>query len=349
MHVGFLARARAGRERALLAFDLAQARHQLAHHRLAEARADAADMDQLLVLAMSAMHADQQRAQPLALAGPAADHHLVAGPALGLDPAADAARAIGRIELLGDDAFQVHATRRFQHRVARRLEMLDILQARMLALEPVEQLLQARLAIAQGQGAQILAVGEQQIEGKEDQLLRLPFGQGRLQRREVGRAMGIERHRLAIDHAVRQLRRLLGDRRELLRPVEALARAQPGLAVLDAQLQAIAVELDLVRPSGLRGRALDQLAELRFDEGRHLADLAWLRLAFGEGRLVAAALLVALPDRTGRSPLAGHERRRRPSFADRDLVQGAAPTPLTSHSPRGRRPRRPRGPPRRDA
>ena len=190
MHVGFLARAGAGRERALLAFDLAQPRHQLAHDGLAEARADAADMDQLLVLAVSAMHADQQRAQPLALAGPAADHHLVAGPALGLDPAAGAARAIGRIELLGDDAFQVHATRRFQHRVARRLEMLDILQARMLAPEPVEQLLQARLAIAQGQGAQILAVGEQQIEGKEDQLLRLPFGQGRLQRREVGRAMG---------------------------------------------------------------------------------------------------------------------------------------------------------------
>src|SRR4029450_10383689 len=127
--------------------------------------------------------------------------------------------------------------------------------------------------------------------------------------------MGIERHRLAVDHAIRQLLRLLGSRLELLRPVQALARAQARLAVLDAQLQAIAVELDLMRPAGRGGGTLDQLAELRLDEGRHLADLARLGLAFREGGLVATTLLVALPDGAGPAPLAGDERRRRPPGA----------------------------------
>ena len=187
-----------------------------------------------------------------------------------------------------------------------------------------EQLLQAHLAIAQGEAAQILAVGEQQIEGKEDELFRLPFGQGGLQGGEVGRTMRIERHRLAVDHAIGQLLGLFGGRLELLRPVQALARAQARLAVLDPQLQAIAVELDLVRPARLRRRALNQLAELRLDESRYLADLARLGLSFGEGCLVAAALLGALPDRTGRASLAGHERRRRPPGADGDLLKGPA-------------------------
>jgi len=158
----------------------------------------------------------------------------MARPALGLDPAAAAARPIGRIEFLGDDALQVHAAGRFQHRVARRLEMLDILQTGMLAPQPFEQLLQARLAIAQGKRAQVLVPGEQQVAGKEDQLLRLSFGERCLQGGEVGCAVGVERHRLTIDQAVRQLLRLLGDRRELRGPVQALAGAQASLAVLDA-------------------------------------------------------------------------------------------------------------------
>ena len=74
-----------------------------------------------------------------------------------------------------------------------------------------------------------------------------------------------------------------GDRRELLRPVEALARAQPGLAVLDAQLQAIAVELDLVRPSRpARARARPACRAAVRRRSASLRDLAWLRLAFGE-------------------------------------------------------------------
>ena len=67
-----------------------------------EAGADAADVDQLAV----AVDAGDQRAERAAGGGPAADHHLVPGAALGLGPGLAAAGLIGRVEPLGDDAFQ---------------------------------------------------------------------------------------------------------------------------------------------------------------------------------------------------------------------------------------------------
>ena len=124
MDVAFPGRAGAGGERARLAFDRPELGQQPANLRLAKAGADLADIDQLL----AAMDADQQRAHFLGFAGPAADHHLMAGAGLGLQPASAAARSVGRVELLGDDAFEAHARSRFQHGRARGLEMLDIAQ-----------------------------------------------------------------------------------------------------------------------------------------------------------------------------------------------------------------------------
>ena len=320
MNAAFPGRAGAGGERAGLAFDRPKLGQQPANLRFAEAGADLADIDQLL----AAMDADQQGTHLLGFAGPAADHHLMAGAGLDLQPVSDAARSVGRGELLGDDAFEAHARSRFQHGRARGLEMLDIAQRRMLALEPVQQLLQPRLALAERQGAQILAVGEQQIEGEEDQGVGLALRKGCLQGAEIRHAALVERHRLAVDHAVRQALGLLGDGGKFRRPVQPLAGAQHRLAVLDAQLQAIAVELDLVRPAGAAGRLLVQLGELRLDEFGHRRDLAGLGLGGRDGGLLAAILLVALPHRAGRALLAGHERRRRPARAERDLLQGAA-------------------------
>src|SRR5262249_17281782 len=141
---------------------------------------------------------------------------------------------------------------------------------------------------------------------------------------EVGRALIGERDRLAVDHAVGKLLGRLGDGREFLRPVEALAGAQDRLAILDAQLQAVAVELHLVRPAARRRRALDQLGELGLDELRHRLDLLGPSTRLGEGGRVAPAFLVALPHRAGAALLGGHEWRRRVAGADRDLLQGAA-------------------------
>jgi hypothetical protein len=133
----------------------------------------------------------------------------------------------------------------------------------------------------------------------------------------------VERAGFAVDHAVRKLRRDIGDRLELGRPVEPLARPQDRLAVLDPELQAIAVELDLMHPARLGWRAVDQLAELGLEEARHRADLFRRGARLWRHRLVAAALLVAVPHRA-RSALPGrHERRGRLAAADGNLAQRA--------------------------
>ena len=324
MHVGFLRRAGTGRERAGLARHGTQLRHQRAHHALAEAGADAADIDQFAVLALAAMDAGEQRAQAAAFAGPAADHHLVAGAALGLGPAITAAGLVGRVQLLGDDALEVHAAGRLQHRIAAGLEMIDVAQARMLALHTVEQRLQPRLALRKRQGALILGFEEQQVEGEEDQVFRLVVGECGLQCREIRRAMAVECNSFAVEDAIRQRLCLLGDRREFPRPVETLARAQRRLAILNAKLQPVAIELHLMGPARAAGDAFDQLGQLRFDELRHGGSLLRLCLALRRRSCVSAILLVALPDRARAALLARHERLGRLARAQRDLLQGAS-------------------------
>ena len=180
----------------------------------------------------------------------------MAGAALGLDPAADAARAIGRVELLGDDAFEAHAAGRFQHRIARRLEMLDIAQRRMLALEPVQQLLQPRLALAERQRRadprrRRTADRRRRRSGRRT----CPPTSAACRAAKSGAPCVSSATASPSIMQSGRLLGLLGDGGELLRPVQPLARAQRRLAVLDAQLQAIAVELDLVRPAGVRRAA----------------------------------------------------------------------------------------------
>ena len=65
-----------------------------------------------------------------------------------------------------------------------------------------QQRLEPFLALGEGQGAQIFAASEQQIEDEIDQVLRSSVGQGRLQRREVGRAAVIEGNDLAVDDRI---------------------------------------------------------------------------------------------------------------------------------------------------
>ena len=197
----------------------------------------------------------------------------------------------------------------------------------MLALEPVQQVLQPLLALAERQRAQVLAVGEQQIESEQDQAVGFAVRQRGLQGAEIRHPTTVEGDGLAVDQAIRQGLGLLGDGGELLRPVEPLAGAQHRLAVLDPELQAITVELDLVRPAPSGGRVLDQLAKLRLDEARHRRDLlrlGGLRAPRGCRLLAAAAIPVAVPHRARRALLVRHEGRRRAAGAERDLLQAAA-------------------------
>ena len=81
---------------------------------------------------------------------------------------------------------------------------------------------------------------------------------------EVRRAVLVQRAGLAVDDgSPAGPWPSAADVAELVGPVEALAGPQRRLAALDAQLQPIAVELDLVAPAGARRRPLDRLGQLR--------------------------------------------------------------------------------------
>ena len=86
-------------------------------------------------------------------------------------------------------------------------------------------------------------------------------------------------------------------RLELVGPVEALARLQRRVAAGHAQLHAIAVELHLVTPAVAARRAIDELAQLRFDELGHLRALG-LRLDCGLADFAFADLRVAFGSAT---------------------------------------------------
>src|SRR6185436_19229346 len=112
--------------------------------------------------------------------------------------------------------------------------------------------------------------------------------------------MLVEGTDLAVDHAIRQGFGGPGDGGELAGPVEALAGAQLGLAILDPKLHAVAVEFDFMRPTRAIGRALDQLGELRLDELRHLRNLA--RRDLLAALLLGSVFFVVapgMPDRAG--------------------------------------------------
>ena len=94
---------------------------------------------------------------------------------------------------------------------------------RVAAARSAQKPLQPGLALGQWQWAQIVVALEQQIEGEEDEIVGLLLGQGRLQRGEIGRAVVVERHDLAIDDAVRRDAAAFGDRGKFRGPVESLA------------------------------------------------------------------------------------------------------------------------------
>ena len=164
-------------------------------------------------------------------------------------------------------------------------------------------------------------------KAKNTRSIGLAVGNRRLQGGKIRRALGIERDDLAVDQHVGQRAAFPGDRLELVGPVQPLARLQRGLAVLDAQLHAIAVELDLVAPARAAGRPLDGRAELRRDEVGHRADL----LGFGQHRFALRARFrgfapVGMPDRIGLAApaLRGHERFWRTALAGGDFFHRAA-------------------------
>src|SRR5882757_4927535 len=140
------------------------------------------------------------------------------------------------------------------------------------------------------QAREITAVAMEEIEDVIDEPLALARFERSLQPREGGNAVRVLDYDFAIDQrgARRQLRDGGGEVRKFGRPVEPLAGQQPNVAVREAGLDAIAVELDFVHPAPAARRRGAQSRQRWRHEGRE-------RRAMRPGFLLAlrAALLGA--------------------------------------------------------
>src|SRR5581483_3922092 len=138
-----------------------QPRQELLDLALAEARADAAEIDEM----RSPTHADEKRPKLAVGRRPAADHDFMSGPAFGLGPVAASGGLIGRVQPLRDDSLQRQPAGRSQHGVARRHEMLGVAnELTSPRASPRQQFPQASLPLGEREVAQVSALNEQEIE-----------------------------------------------------------------------------------------------------------------------------------------------------------------------------------------
>jgi hypothetical protein len=129
-----------------------------------------------------------------------------------------------------------------------------------------QQLHQRRLARLQRLPPQVHPVELQQVEGIQERLGLL--SRAIAQPVEHRETVLVHDHDLSIDDAAlaRERHQRGRDRRIALRPHEAVAGDQVHAAVILPRLQAVAVMLDLVNPSGAGRRLLGQRREARFDK-----------------------------------------------------------------------------------
>ena len=148
-----------------------------------------------------------------------------------------------------------------------------------------QHLLQRTLALDQRQAAQIVPVEIEQVEGHVDQPVRVFLGELAPQRLEIRQAGLADHGRFAVDDQLPRRKRLgcACDLAELLGPVIAAAGEDPDPAVVDMQLRAVAINLDLMQPVGPLGGALAQRRVAGRDEPR-----IGRGLGAGEGGAAAA-------------------------------------------------------------
>ena len=165
----------------------------------------------------------------------------------------------------------------------------------------------ARLALDQRRAGQILAVEMQQIEHVIDQRSWRPFLRSSCNAEKSETPLSFDRGDLAIEDGVviGRARRRPRRRPETCRPVEAGAGLQRDLAVADARLDAVAVELDLVHPAVGVGRLCARGREAGRDEVRQSA----LRAPASLAELFACRVWLAVLRRGVRG--AGSWRSRR--------------------------------------
>lgn len=143
---------------------------------------------------------------------------------------------------------------------------------------------------------QVVAVEVQQVEGLIDQPARVAAAQRLLQTSETADAVGGEGDDLAVEQRLfdGQLLHVPGEFREAVCPVLGVAGDQPDLAAIEADHDAIAIELDLMNPVRALRDLVDQRRQLRVGLLGHVpaARPVQLRYALRRGDGVCARAVV---------------------------------------------------------
>ena len=133
-----------------------------------------------------------------------------------------------------------------------------------------EQPEQFGFALDHGQAGQIAAIEMKKIEDVVDEAFAFPLLERRLQLRKIGNSVFIFDDNLAVDQ--RRARGEFSNRgrdvREFFGPIETLAGEQTHFAAIEPGLDAVAVELDLVRPAAAARHGRMQGGERRRHEIR---------------------------------------------------------------------------------
>src|SRR3569833_3071533 len=181
-----------------------------------------------------------------------------------IHPIVSAACRVAAVTDLGHDTFEPDLASVGEH-----LAAVDLEAFAELDVGPVDQLLEMRLALEQRHLPKVVAIEIEQIEGHQHDLVRAAF-QLVLEHGEIGRAIRLRHHDFAVDdcRAGVDLKDILSNLAEALGPVMAAAGKHLDLAIVQVNLHAITVELDLVNPA-LAGRySLDLDGERWVNETR---------------------------------------------------------------------------------
>ena len=224
------------------------------------------------------------------------------GAAFGLGPALAAARLVGRIEPLGDDPLQLHAAGRLQHRVAGGHEVVDVADVgrRVLDTAPAA----APCARSSGSGAQVLGRRTSGRRRRTPGPSVLPSEIAACRAAKSGAPVwsrATTSPSMMPSAKPAPAATISGNFDDQSRPLRV---QQCRLAAVDAQLHAVAVELDLVGPP----RAGRRLVQQTWPAAARRSPAGWrrpwslqstaLRLARRASGRPARCLAVALPDRS---------------------------------------------------
>ncbi len=196
------------------------------------------------------------------------DDELLTLMAFDLQPGLATPAGIHRVDPLGDDAFHIEAAGAWQ-KVGVFGEMFAVDYAA-FKRRAAEQGLQAAFSFQQGQARQILAIEREQVKDVILQIVTTLGAEFVLKFREAGHALFGDGDDLAVKDGLPGIERGkdTGDLGIFLGPVEAFARHQPHLAVVDQRLRAIAVELDLVHPLWPRRNGVGERRQLQVLKGQ---------------------------------------------------------------------------------